>query len=66
MSRNLIYLGEIEEEEVKMNSEEGIKVHGRHEYKNGGVYEGEWINNRRDGLGKFKWSDGTQYIGLWK
>lgn len=35
------------------------------EYASGAVYEGEWINDVRDGFGVLTWSDGTKYAGAW-
>ncbi len=31
--------------------------------KNGGIYEGEWKEGRRDGQGKHTWPDGSYYEG---
>jgi hypothetical protein len=31
----------------------------------GTVYNGEWLNDRRDGFGIFRWLDGSQYNGEW-
>lgn len=33
--------------------------------KNGGVYEGEWKNQMRDGNGKYTWPDLSYYQGEW-
>ena len=35
-------------------------------WKDGKKYEGEFINDKRDGTGTFSWQDGRQYIGEWK
>ena len=36
-------------------------------YSNGNIqYEGDWINNKREGNGKYIWEDGEYYIGQWK
>lgn len=29
------------------------------------VYEGEWLNELRDGMGKQRWPDGSLYEGMW-
>lgn len=34
--------------------------------RNGGTYEGDWLNANRDGSGKYIWPDGSFYDGLWK
>merc|ERR1719376_377431 len=33
---------------------------------NGGVYEGQLNNGKRDGLGKMTWADGDVFEGQWK
>lgn len=33
--------------------------------RNGGVYEGEWKNGKRDGHGKYVWPDKSFYEGEW-
>ena len=35
-------------------------------WKDGKKYEGEFVNDKREGKGTFTWSDGRQYIGEWK
>ena len=30
------------------------------------TYEGEWVNDKPEGYGKFIYSDGEYYIGEWK
>ena len=32
----------------------------------GAVYEGEWKDNKRNGHGTYKWSNGDVYEGEWK
>lgn len=32
----------------------------------GAVYEGEWIDDMRDGYGKQEWPDGSKYEGNWR
>jgi hypothetical protein len=38
---------------------------GKHYFKDGDVYEGDWINNLPNGKGKFYWPNGTVYEGDW-
>jgi len=35
-------------------------------WKDGKKYEGDFINDKREGTGTFTWSDGRVYIGEWK
>ena len=36
-------------------------------YSNGNIkYEGDYINDKREGIGKYIWEDGKYYIGEWK
>ena len=35
-------------------------------WKDGKKYEGEFVNDKREGRGSFTWADGRQYIGEWK
>jgi len=35
-------------------------------YKNGGVYNGQWLGGFRHGQGKMTWSDGACYEGNWE
>ena len=39
---------------------------GKYTYSNGGVYEGEWKNNKRHGRGKDIFSNGKVYEGEYK
>ena len=32
----------------------------------GSIYEGSWLNDKMNGIGKFKQSDGTEYEGEFK
>jgi hypothetical protein len=43
-------------------------MHGRGNlsWKDGKKYEGDFLNDKREGHGTFKWADGRQYIGEWK
>ena len=34
-------------------------------WSNGSLYEGQFLNNLRHGIGKMKWKDGTTYEGEW-
>ena len=36
-------------------------------YKNGNIkYDGEFINGKCEGTGKYVWEDGEYYLGQWK
>ena len=36
-------------------------------YSNGNIqYEGDWINDKEEGNGKYIWEDGEYYIGQYK
>ncbi len=39
---------------------------GKMVYPNGDIYEGQWINNLRNGTGSYKWPNGGIYEGDWK
>eukprot|EP00419_Tripos_fusus_P021803 CAMPEP_0172712730 /NCGR_PEP_ID=MMETSP1074-20121228/61272_1 /TAXON_ID=2916 /ORGANISM="Ceratium fusus, Strain PA161109" /LENGTH=365 /DNA_ID=CAMNT_0013536703 /DNA_START=125 /DNA_END=1223 /DNA_ORIENTATION=+ len=34
-------------------------------FKTGSVYDGQWLGNRRHGMGKQRWEDGATYEGQW-
>ena len=34
-------------------------------YNNGDVYEGQWLNNLKDGKGQMTYSNGDKQIGNW-
>jgi hypothetical protein len=34
--------------------------------RDGSVYEGNWEDDQRSGLGSMTWADGQRYIGNWK
>jgi len=34
-----------------------------YKFKSGAVYDGEWIDNMRDGYGVHTWADGARYEG---
>ena len=48
-----------EENSVKTVRERRAAYH----FKNGAVYEGEWLGDNRDGFGVQVWSDGAKYEG---
>jgi len=39
---------------------------GKMFYKNGDIYEGQWLNDKRHGKGSFIFEDGTSYVGEWR
>jgi len=46
--------------------ESGKRQFKQHRYKNGNIYIGEWLGDKRDGHGKHLWSNGDVYSGDWK
>ena len=40
--------------------------HGELKWKDGKMYTGNFVNDKREGQGTFIWADGRQYIGDWK
>ena len=38
---------------------------GIYRYKNGQVYDGEFVEDKMHGMGKYKWPDGKVYEGGW-
>lgn len=40
--------------------------HGVLVWRDGKKYEGQFINDKREGRGIFKWKDGRVYDGEWK
>lgn len=34
--------------------------------ESGAIYEGEWIDGKKDGYGTQQWIDGTIYEGFWE
>jgi hypothetical protein len=43
-----------------------LEGHGRFDYLNGDIYEGEWSENKRHGQGKLIEADGTAiFTGKW-
>lgn len=39
---------------------------GKFEFANGDVYNGDWVNNRRNGRGRCEYHTGEVYDGEWK
>ena len=37
----------------------------KHTYEDGASYDGEWVEAKRHGKGKFQWKDKTSYDGIW-
>lgn len=35
-------------------------------FNDGRRYEGQYINDNKQGMGTFEWPDGRKYIGEWK
>ena len=36
-------------------------------YSNGNIiYEGDWVNDEREGKGKYIWENGEYYVGQYK
>ena len=49
---------------AKNASKSGVReVRGPVTLESEAVYEGEWLNGLRDGMGKQKWPDGSLYEG---
>ena len=34
--------------------------------QNGVIYDGQWLNGQRDGVGEQLWMDGSKYIGQFR
>jgi hypothetical protein len=43
-----------------------IVLQGRETFPSGDVYQGEWLNDLKDGQGVLKYADGHIYDGTWK
>ena len=56
----------LEEESFCEDDKKDVKKYGRIIYPNGSTYEGELINNSKDGYGKLTKTDGYLYFGYWK
>ena len=41
-------------------------MQGKETYPNGDIYQGEWLNDLKDGQGVLKYADGHIYDGTWK
>ena len=41
-------------------------MQGKNVYKNGDIYEGEWVNDKAEGKGKLIMVSGDMYEGQWK
>lgn len=39
---------------------------GTYHYRNGDVYEGEWISGKRNGNGKITYYAGGHFFGIWE
>ena len=39
---------------------------GELKWKDGKMYNGQFVNDKREGHGTFVWADGRKYIGEWK
>lgn len=50
----------------KLNKDENPEGQGKAVYEKGDIYEGNLINGRRSGKGKYKWKNGNKYNGEWK
>ena len=44
----------------------GQLLRGRKIYDTGDVYEGHFLNNKKNGYGVYKFADGDTYEGEWK
>ena len=42
-------------------------MHGKgiFKYASGAVYEGDWVMNKYEGIGKYTWPNNTSYEGEW-
>jgi len=45
--------------------EVGRVTRGPQKMKNGATYNGQWLNEMRDGYGTQLWPDGSRYEGQW-
>ena len=54
--------------QIKPECLSGNCVNGKgiYKYSNGAVYEGEFVNNLKNGIGVMVWQSGDKYIGEWK
>jgi len=56
--------------EIRAEANDHVDAYGRIKkgpitMKNGATYDGQWLNNMRDGLGTQLWPDGSRYEGQW-
>lgn len=35
-------------------------------FSGGDIYDGDWVNNKFHGHGKYQWKVGAYYIGAWE
>lgn len=54
-----------EGESLQENST-NINGYGVYKYKNGDIYEGDFVDGKRDGLGEYIYKDKSYYRGEWK
>lgn len=40
--------------------------YGRRVFEDGGIYDGEWVHGKEEGLGRYTWTWGDEYTGGWK
>jgi len=52
-------------EKLNVNST-SINGYGKYKYKNGDVYEGDFIESKRHGLGEYVYNDQSYYRGEWE
>lgn len=67
----MAYIAQDSREDHSQEWNKNPVTHGRerrspHVLKNGAVYEGDWLNSKRDGYGTQAWTDGAKYDGEWK
>ncbi|CAK9063217.1 Thymus-specific serine protease (Serine protease 16), partial [Durusdinium trenchii] len=46
--------------------DDSVAQHFRYEFESGAIYDGEWLEGNRHGVGKQIWPDGTEYLGQWR
>ena len=52
---------------MKENFQKGnLKERGKYFYSNGDMYDGEWSNDKKNGIGKYTLNDGSEIEGEWK
>jgi hypothetical protein len=52
--------------EIVAGSADVVADKANFDYGDGGQYEGGWIDEKREGMGKMIWRDGAIYEGNWK